>query len=72
MGTGGNNMPLLCIKEAMAIQSTVIGRKPENGPQGSGHDEEVCFTLTSADRHAVAYCNKNRDDMVKTLSLIHI
>ena len=55
MGTGGNNMPLLCIKEAIAIQSTVIGRKPENGPQGSGHDKEVCFTLTSADRHAVAY-----------------
>ena len=55
MGTGGNNMPLLCIKEAVAIQSTVIGRKPENGPQGSGHDKEVCFTLTSADRHAVAY-----------------
>lgn len=55
MGTGGNNMPLLCIKEAIAIQSTVIGRNPENGPQGSGHDKEVCFTLTSADRHAVAY-----------------
>lgn len=41
--------------QAIAIQGSMIGRKPENGPQGSGYDETgVCFTQTSADRHAVA------------------
>ena len=70
MGTGGNNMPLVCqtvaiagnklVVDAIAIQSTVIGRKPENRPQGSGYDKEVCFTLTSADRHAVALAFKER------------
>ena len=40
---------------AIAIQGSVIGRKPENGPQGSGYDATgVCFTQTSVDRHAVA------------------
>jgi len=40
---------------AIAIQATVIGRKPENGPRGNGYGEEISFTLTDADRHAVAY-----------------
>ena len=42
-------------ENVIAIQGNAIGRKPENGPQGSGYDEGVCFTLTSTDRHAVAY-----------------
>ena len=33
----------------------MIGRKDENGPQGSGVNEDVSFSLTSCDRHAVAY-----------------
>ncbi|WP_432785055.1 hypothetical protein AAEX37_01993 [Oligella sp. MSHR50489EDL] len=41
--------------QAIAIQGTVIGRKPENGPQGQGYDKSgVCFTQASTDRHAVA------------------
>ena len=48
------------VVDAIAIQSTVIGRKPENGPQGLGYDKEVCFTLTSADRHAVAFAEPRR------------
>lgn len=41
--------------QAIAIQGSMIGRKPENGPQGSGYDDTgVCFTQTSADRHAMA------------------
>lgn len=41
--------------QAIAIQGTVIGRKQENGPQGSGYDDTgVCFTQTAVDRHAVA------------------
>lgn len=43
------------VSQAVAIQSTVIGRKPENGPQGPGYDDSgVCFTQTAVDRHAVA------------------
>ena len=39
----------------VSIQGSMIGRKDENGPQGSGVNEDVSFTLDSADRHAVAY-----------------
>ena len=31
----------------------MIGRKKENGPQGSGINEDVSFTLNATDRHAV-------------------
>lgn len=37
----------------------MIGREDKNGPQGSGVGEDVSFSLTAADRHAVAcptYC----------------
>lgn len=40
---------------AVAVQGSMIGRKDENGPQGSGVNEDICFTLDAADRHAVAY-----------------
>ena len=33
----------------------MIGRKGENGPQGSGINEDVSFTLNATDKHAVAY-----------------
>lgn len=39
----------------VSIQGSMIGRKDKNGPQGSGVNEDVSFTLDSADRHAVAY-----------------
>ena len=39
----------------VAVQGSMIGRKPRNGPQGSGVNEDVSFTLDAADRHAVAY-----------------
>ena len=32
----------------------MIGREDKNGPQGDGINEEVCFTLNTVDRHAVA------------------
>jgi DNA (cytosine-5)-methyltransferase 1 len=32
----------------------MIGRSDENGPRGSGVNEEVCFTLTGADTPGVA------------------
>ena len=39
----------------VAVQGSMIGREDKNGPQGSGVNEDVCFSLTGADRHAVAY-----------------
>ena len=40
----------------VALQGSMIGRADKNGPQGSGVNEDVSFTLDTADRHAVAYC----------------
>ena len=58
-GNPGCNQGGVCIVEqtpAFAIQGSMIGRKDCNGPQGSGINEDVSFTLDAADRHAVAYC----------------
>ena len=40
----------------VAVRGPMIGRSDKNGPQGSGVNEDVSFTLDAADRHAVAYC----------------
>ena len=52
MGMGGGNVP--CI-HSFALQGSMIGRELKNGPQGSGVNDEVSFTLNTTDRHAVAY-----------------
>lgn len=39
----------------VAVQGSMIGRKNKNGPQGSGINEDVSFTLNTIDRHAVAF-----------------
>lgn len=39
----------------VALQGSMIGRADKNGPQGSGINEDISFTLDAADRHAVAY-----------------
>ena len=39
----------------VALQGSIIGRKDENGPQGSGINEDVSFTLNATDHHAVAH-----------------
>ncbi len=100
MGTGGNNMPMVCQKvfsfdslssnsmksknphsgcrqvelakcldtsngcpsknqgglAVVAIAGNIIGRAPKNGGNHDGFDESgACYTLTTNDRHAVAY-----------------
>ena len=40
--------------ETYALQGSMIGRADKNGPQGDGINEDVCFTLNTSDRHAVA------------------
>lgn len=61
---GGNpsaNQGGICIVEpvekpkAYALQGSMIGRDDKNGPNGSGVNEEVSFTLTGMDHHAVCY-----------------
>ena len=39
----------------VSVQGSVIGREDKNGPQGSGVNEDVSFTLNATDHHAVAY-----------------
>jgi len=41
--------------QIVAVQGSMIGRSDNAGPQGSGVNEDVCFTLNTADRHAVAF-----------------
>lgn len=36
-----------------AIQGNMIGRQDTNGPQGTGINDELMFTITSVDKHAV-------------------
>lgn len=55
-GNGGNpscNQGGIAIVESYSIQGSMIGRKDKNGPQGDGINEDVSFTLNTADRHAV-------------------
>lgn len=49
-GMGGNNQPFV-----VSVQGSLIGRTEKNGPQGTGVNEDVSFTLNTVDRHAVAY-----------------
>lgn len=39
--------------QTFVLQGNMIGRKDENGPQGDGVNEDVCFTLDATDRHAI-------------------
>lgn len=38
------------------LQESMINRKLKNGPQGTGINENKCFTLNTVDRHAVTDC----------------
>lgn len=42
-------------QQTFVLQGSMIGRTDKNGPQGSGVNEDVSFTLDAVDRHAVAY-----------------
>lgn len=53
------NTPI--IADTWAIQGSMIGRKEENGPQGSGINKNVSFTLNTSDRHAVVYGLSSKD-----------
>ena len=54
-GTGGNNLPLVGqeIPEAICIMGPAIDRQPHNGGNGLGYQEDISYTLTATDHHAV-------------------
>ena len=60
-GTGGNNLPLVEQEPIYCITGNAIGRQPQNGGNGIGYQEDIAYTLTSCDRHAVY--SRQRADM---------
>lgn len=54
-GTGGNPSCNQGGIVVVALQGNMIGRNDKNGPMGDSINEDVSFTLNTADRHAVAY-----------------
>ena len=48
-----DNQQAVVMPETFSLQGSMIGRSDENGPQGDGINEDVCFTLNTTDRHAV-------------------
>ena len=61
-GTGGNNIPLVEQNAgAICIAGNIVDRQPQNGGNGLGCQENLAYTLTAADRHAV-YSRQRVDD----------
>ncbi len=53
-GTGGNNVPLVSQNaEVFCITGNAIDRQPQNGGNGIGYQEDIAYTLTATDHHAV-------------------
>lgn len=52
-GTGGNNTSLVSQPQTYCLAGNIIDRQPENGGNGTGCQEGVCYTITTSDRHAV-------------------
>lgn len=51
-----------------ALQGSMVGREEQNGPQGNGVNENVCFTMNTADRHSVVYAIGNGQKNNTTIS----
>jgi DNA (cytosine-5)-methyltransferase 1 len=53
--TEGHAPTLNCNHEApiLALAGNTIGRKPENGGNGCGYQEDVSYTLTKTDEHGI-------------------
>ena len=53
-GTGGNNVPLVeQDSDAICIAGNIVDRQPQNGGNGLGCQDDLAYTLTATDRHAV-------------------
>ena len=52
--TGGNNIPLVEQNaDTICISGNIVDRQPQNGGNGLGCQEDLAYTLTATDRHAV-------------------
>ena len=61
-GTGGGNTPLVQEpNEVYCIVGNIIDRQPENGGNGCGYQQDLAYTLTALDRHAV-YARQRVDE----------
>ena len=62
-GTGGNNVPLVEQEPVYCITGNAIDRQPQNGGNGIGYQEDIAYTLTATDHHAVF--SRQRVDVFK-------
>ena len=62
-GTGGNNVPLVEQEPIICITGNAIDRQPQNGGNGIGYQEDIAYTLTATDHHAVF--SRQRVDLFK-------
>ena len=62
-GTGGNNVPLVEQEPVFCITGNAIDRQPQNGGNGIGYQEDIAYTLTATDHHAVF--SRQRVDVFK-------
>ena len=60
-GTGGNNVPLVEQEPVICITGNAIDRQPQNGGNGIGYQQDIAYTLTATDHHAV-YSRQRVDD----------
>lgn len=70
--TGGNNIPLVGQEPVFCITGNAIDRQPQNGGNGIGYQEDVAYTLTATDHHAVFRFQREErfqpDDVTSTQS----
>lgn len=76
VGTGGNNLSLVMQEEepVFCITGNAIDRQPENGGNGLGIQEDIAYTLTATDHHAVfarQRCDKFQEDGVASTQSAH-
>ena len=62
-GTGGNNVPLVEQEPVFCITGNAIDRQPQNGGNGIGYQEDLAYTLTATNHHAVF--SRQRVDVFK-------
>jgi len=49
-----NDKSSTCDLVTYCLAGNMIGRQEKNGPTGNGVNENICFSLTAADKHAIA------------------
>ena len=69
-GTGGNNVPLVSKpidSDSYCIAGNTINRQDHNGGNGCGVQENISYTLTTSDIHAICYPPRTYQNTVGAL-----